>query len=133
MSMCSLSLVFAKKFLVNLFYSVLYFLYLRLLSWDHFVKWFMLLDFSFFSFCDYLCMFPADLVTFAEEILNWKHHFLCSVCSKPYKWIIFRLTVLQNKSMDWFLYDNSLRYERINIPISNWLWSRFLLLDYQAH
>ena len=23
--------------------------------------------------------FPADLVTFTEEIVNWKLHFLCSV------------------------------------------------------
>ena len=32
----------------------------------------------FFSKCDQI-QFPADLVTFTEEILNEKIHFLCSV------------------------------------------------------
>ena len=49
LSMCSLTLVFVKKLLVNFFYLVLYFLYLWLLSLDYFVKRFILLDFSFFS------------------------------------------------------------------------------------
>ena len=30
-------------------------------------------------FCDICDKFPADLVTFTEEILNEKLHFLCSV------------------------------------------------------
>ena len=35
---------------------------------------------DFFSKCDQIDrQFPADLVTFTEEILNRKIHFLCSV------------------------------------------------------
>ena len=33
---------------------------------------------DFFSKCDQMRKFPADLVTFTEEILNRKLHFLCS-------------------------------------------------------
>ena len=35
---------------------------------------------DFFSKCDQIRnpQFPADLVTFTEEILNGKRHFLCS-------------------------------------------------------
>ena len=33
---------------------------------------------DFFSKCDQICKFPEDLVTFTEEILNGKFHFLCS-------------------------------------------------------
>ena len=33
---------------------------------------------DFFSKCDQTCSFPAVLVTFTEEILNGKLHFLCS-------------------------------------------------------
>ena len=35
----------------------------------------------FFGKCDQNPQFPADLVTFTEEILNGKLHFLCSGCS----------------------------------------------------
>ena len=31
--------------------------------------------------------FPADLVTFTEEILNGKPHFLCIVSRKPLKFL----------------------------------------------
>ena len=34
---------------------------------------------DFFSKCDQMQQFPADLVTFTEETLNGKFHFLCSV------------------------------------------------------
>ena len=34
---------------------------------------------DFFSKCDQNSQFPADLVTFTEEILHGKLHFLCSV------------------------------------------------------
>ena len=34
---------------------------------------------DFFSKCDQICKEAADLVTFTEEILNGKVHFLCSV------------------------------------------------------
>ena len=34
---------------------------------------------NFFSKCDQICSFLADLVTFTEEILNAKLHFLCRV------------------------------------------------------
>ena len=34
---------------------------------------------DFLSKCDKIRIFPADLVTFTEEILNEKLHFLCSV------------------------------------------------------
>ena len=34
---------------------------------------------NFFSICDQIRQFPADLVTFNEKILNGKLHFLCSV------------------------------------------------------
>ena len=34
---------------------------------------------DFFSKCDPSPQFPADLVTFTEDILNGKLHFLCSV------------------------------------------------------
>ena len=77
-SMCSLSLAFVKKLLVNVFCLALYFLYLWLISLDYFVKWFILLDFSFFSFFffhHYLCMF----------------HQPAKICSKSYNWIIFKL------------------------------------------
>ena len=30
---------------------------------------------DFFSKCDQICNFPADLVTFTEEIVNGKLHF----------------------------------------------------------
>ena len=33
---------------------------------------------DFFSKCDQMPQFPADLVTFTEEILNGKIHILCS-------------------------------------------------------
>ena len=33
---------------------------------------------DFFSKCDQICKTTADLVTFTEEILNGKFHFLCS-------------------------------------------------------
>ena len=33
---------------------------------------------GFFSKCDQIRKFPADMVTFTEEILNGKFHFLCS-------------------------------------------------------
>ena len=32
---------------------------------------------DFFSKCDHLLIWSADLVTFTEEILNGKLHFLC--------------------------------------------------------
>ena len=35
-----------------------------------------------FSIKDFFSKFPADLVTFTEEILNGKLHFLCSVVFK---------------------------------------------------
>ena len=73
-SMCSLSLVFVKKLLVNVFYLALYFLYLWLFSLDYFVKWFILLDFSLFSFEKNLYMF----------------HQRAKICSKYYNWIVFK-------------------------------------------
>ena len=39
---------------------------------------------DFFSKCDPIRNFPADLVTFTEEILNGKIYFLCSVKSKSF-------------------------------------------------
>ena len=42
------------------------------------VKWFILLDFSFFSFYDYLCIF----------------HQPSRICSKFYNWILFKLIFL---------------------------------------
>ena len=74
----------------------------------------------------------SDLVTFTEEILNGKLHFLCSVCCN-----IFRLSLtilgcyvltlswrrslscrnhlidLQNKSLDWFPFDRDFRHEMV--------------------
>ena len=47
--------LFIKLF--HLCYLALYFLYLRLIILDYFVKELTLLDFSFFSFYVYLCMF----------------------------------------------------------------------------
>ena len=38
-----------------------------------------------FSIIDFFSKFPADLVTFIEEILNRKLHFLCS---ENYFWLI---------------------------------------------
>ena len=78
LSMCSSVLVFVKKLLDNLFHLVLYFLYLWLLSLDYSVKWLVLLDSSFFSFCDYLCTF----------------HQPSKICSKSYNWTIFKLIFL---------------------------------------
>ena len=37
---------------------------------------------DFFSRCDHIRSFPTDLVTFPEEILHRKLHFLCIVCRK---------------------------------------------------
>ena len=72
-----LSLVFVKQLLDNLFYLVLYFLYLSLLSLDYLVKRFILLDFTFFSFYDYYVCF-INLQKFP----------------KCYSWIIFKLIFL---------------------------------------
>ena len=77
-------------------------------------------------------LFPADLVTFTEEILHGKLHFLWSETSGQvskmnfFAGIIITLSwrrPLSNrnqsidllcKSMDWFLYDKGLRHERVN-------------------
>ena len=39
---------------------------------------------DFFSKYDHIRSFPADFVTFTEEILNGKNHFLCS--DSPWDW-----------------------------------------------
>ena len=48
---------------------------------------------DFFSKCDQIRRFPADLVTFNEETLHGKPHFLCSV------WHLNRYSGLQ-KTME---------------------------------
>ena len=47
--------------------------------------------------CTKKMQFPADLVTFTEEILNEKLHFLCSV-SSSLKWLHTPCTPKTNKS-----------------------------------
>ena len=43
--------------------------------------------------------FPVNLVTFTEEILNGKLHFLCNVGNKPNNRLIPRLKALINQSL----------------------------------
>ena len=49
--------------------------------------------------------FPADLVTFTEEILNGKFHFLCSETSRQ-----FCLAVPKYSHLYWFVHDIMQQY-----------------------
>ena len=76
------------------FILVLHFLYLRLVSLDYFIKYCILLGFSFFSFYIYLYMF----------------HQPAKVFCKSFNCIIFK----------------------INIPLSDLLLGRYLLVYFQT-
>ena len=67
--------------------------------------------------------FPADLVTFTEEILNGKLHFLCTVILS-WRWFLSyrnQSIDLFCKSMYWFLYRD-LRHERFKTFFINIHW-----------
>ena len=67
--------------------------------------------------------FPADLVTFTEEILNGKLHFLCTVILS-WRWFLSyrnQSIDLFCKSMYWFLYRD-LRHERFKTLFINIHW-----------
>ena len=49
---------------------------------------------DFFSKCEQTMQFPLDLVTFAEEILYGKLHFLCSVAFITVLPFSFAMTLL---------------------------------------
>ena len=71
--------------------------------------------------------FPADLVTFTEEILNGKLHFLCTVILS-WRWFLSyrnQSIDLFCKSMYWFLYRD-LRHERFKTLFINIHWESCL-------
>ena len=77
LSMCSLSLVFFHEIAWSVLFSFVFSIVI-IVAFRIFVKWFILLDFSFFSFYNYLCIC----------------HQPAKICSKFYNWILFKLIFL---------------------------------------
>ena len=68
-----------------------------------------------------LTKFPADLVTFTEEVLNGKLHFLCSVIDLEWEfahWIVFTQVEIARdlqitlKRMSFFFYRGTFEQPR---------------------
>ena len=77
LSMCSLSLIFVKKLLISLL--IYWFISIIMLSLDYLIKWLIWLDFTFFSFYDYLCMFHQPAKICSRSYNNFKFHIIIPI------------------------------------------------------
>ena len=87
---------------------------------------------DFFSKCDFRFLpFPADLITFTEEILNGKLHFLCSVvCGFSPSSFKFKSAILLLLTKQVFKNWDYLSYQVKKLFLLNKLLENLLFVEY---